>query len=144
MRILSLLTAVFVSLGLSLAAQAADVHKLAVHVDQNDPAVMNMALNNVQNVKKYYESKGEDVIIEVVAYGPGLKMYTADSPVASRISAMSLDIDNLAFSACGNTHRKMSQKAGKDVPLLPEAGIVPSGVVRLVELQEEGYAYVRP
>lgn len=144
MRILSLLTAVFVSLGLSLAAQAADVHKLAVHVDQNDPAVMNMALNNVQNVKKYYESKGEDVIIEVVAYGPGLKMYTADSPVASRISAMSLDIDNLAFSACGNTHRKISQKAGKDVPLLPEAGIVPSGVVRLVELQEEGYAYVRP
>lgn len=144
MRILSLLTAIILSLGLSLGAQAADVHKLAVHVDQNDPAVMNMALNNVQNVKKYYESKGEEVIIEVVAYGPGLKMYTADSPVASRIAAMSLDIDNLAFSACGNTHRKMSQKAGKEVPLLPEAGIVPSGVVRLVELQEMGYAYVRP
>ncbi len=144
MRILSLLTAVLFSLGLSLGAQAADVHKLAIHVDQNDPAVMNMALNNVQNVKKFYESKGEEVEIEVVAYGPGLKMYTADSPVASRIAAMSLDLDNLAFSACGNTHRKMSEKAGKEVPLLPEASIVPSGVVRLVELQEMGYAYVRP
>ncbi len=145
MRILHLMTAVILTLSLSLAAQAADtVHKIAFHVDQSDPAIMNMALNNVQNVQKYYNGKGEAVEIEIVAYGPGLKMYTADSPVAQRIASMALEIDNLAFSACGNTHRKMSLKAGKEVKLLPEAGIVPSGVVRLVELQEQGYAYVRP
>lgn len=145
MRILSLFAALVLSLGLSAGAQAADtVHKIAFHVDQSDPAVMNMALNNVQNVKKYYDSKGEGVEIEVVAYGPGLKMYTANSPVAQRIAAMALENDKLAFSACGNTHRKMSKKAGKEVKLLPEASIVPSGVVRLVELQEQGYAYVRP
>jgi intracellular sulfur oxidation DsrE/DsrF family protein len=145
MRILSFLTAIVMSLGLALSAQAADtVHKIAFHVDQSDPAIMNMALNNVQNVRNYYTKKGEAVEIEVVAYGPGLKMYTADSPVAQRIASMAIEIDNLAFSACGNTHRAMSEKAGKEVKLLPEAGIVPSGVVRLVELQEQGYAYVRP
>src|SRR5690606_26867676 len=44
----------------SIAAHAEEtVHKLAIHVDENDPAVMNLALNNAQNVKQYYEAKGE-------------------------------------------------------------------------------------
>lgn len=120
-------------------------HHVAVHVDENDPKVMNMALNNVQNLVKYYESQGDTVMVELVAYGPGLNMYVpGKSPVADRIATMSLEIETLSFAACGNTHRKMSEKAGKEIALLEEATIVPSGVVRLVELQEQGYAYVRP
>ena len=120
-------------------------HHVAIHVDQNDAKVMNMALNNVQNVSKYYESKGDSVVVEVVAYGPGLMMYVeGKSPVADRISTMSLELDNVSFAACGNTHRKMSEKAGKKIALMDEAAMVPSGVVRLIELQEDGYAYVRP
>jgi hypothetical protein len=120
-------------------------HKVAIHVDQNDPQVMNMALNNVANVISYYESVGDTVEVEVVAYGPGLNMFVeGKSPVEDRISTMSLELDNLSFAACGNTHRAMSAKAGKDVPLMSEATVVPSGVVRLIELQENGYAYVRP
>lgn len=120
-------------------------HKVAIHVDQNDPKVMNLALNNAQNVAKYYESVGDTVEIEVVAYGPGLMMFVeGKSPVASRISTMSLEMDNLSFAACGNTHRKMSEKAGEQITLLDEADMVPSGVVRLIELQENGFAYVRP
>lgn len=120
-------------------------HYLAVHVDQNDPVVMNMALNNVVNVTSHYESLGDTAVIEVVAYGPGLNMYVAGkSPVADRISTMSLELENVSFAACGNTHAKMSKKAGYTVALLDEADVVPSGVVRLIELQEEGYGYVRP
>ena len=120
-------------------------HFVAIHVDQNDAKVMNMALNNVQNVSKYYESQGDSVVIEVVAYGPGLMMYVeGKSPVSDRISTMSLEMDSLSFAACGNTHRKMSEKAGATIPLMDEASVVPSGVVRLIELQEDGYAYVRP
>lgn len=104
-----------------------------------------MALNNVQNVIAYYESQGDTTEIEVVAYGPGLTMFVeGKSPVAHRISTMSLQHDTLRFAACGNTLRKMSEKAGKDVPLLSEAEVVPSGVVHLIELQEQGYAYIRP
>lgn len=120
-------------------------HRVAVHVDQNDPQVMNMALNNVMNLSSYYESQGDTAIVEVVAYGPGLMMFVpGKSPVADRISAMSLELDGLTFAACGNTLRAMSEKAGHDVQLMDEASVVPSGVVRLVQLQEEGYAYVRP
>lgn len=126
-------------------AAIAETHYVAVHVDQNDPKVMNMALNNVVNMTKYYEAKGEEIVVEVVAYGPGLNMFIAGkSPVEDRISTMSLEMDNLSFAACGNTHRKMSEKAGKDVPLMDEAKMVPSGVVRLIELQENDYSYIRP
>ncbi len=120
-------------------------HKIAVHVDQNNKKVMNIALNNIKNLTKYYKSKGDKVIVELVAYGPGLHMLRADtSPVKDRIEVMSLAMPNLKFSACGNTHRKMSKKSGKDVPLLSEASKVPSGVVRLISLQEQGYSYVKP
>ena len=61
-----------------------------------------------------------------------------------RIEEMSLAQDNLAFSACGNTHARMSEASGKEVEILPEASMVPSGVVRLMELQEQGWSYVRP
>jgi len=121
------------------------IHKVAVHVDSNDPKVINLALNNVANIRKYYDSVGEKVEIEVVAYGPGLHMLRADtSPVIDRISVMSLEIDNLKFSACGNTHAVMSKKAGKEVELIDEATMVPSGVVQLITLQEQGYSYIRP
>ena len=121
------------------------VHKVAVHVNENDPAVMNIALNNVQNLTNYYHSKGDTVEVEVVTYGPGLSMLIdGKSPVADRIATMSLEMDNLSFAACGNTHRKMSAKKGEDIALLDEANMVPSGVVRLIELQEDGFAYVKP
>ncbi|MBN2906113.1 MAG: DsrE family protein [Rhodobacteraceae bacterium] len=134
--------------GFALAAGSAawaETHHIAVHVNQNDPQVMTMALNNVQNLTNYYESQGDDVVVEVVAYGPGLNMLIpGKSPVAERIETMALAMHGLTFSACGNTHRAMSAKLGQEVALLDEARIVPSGVVRLVELQEQGFAYVRP
>ena len=143
-RIATLAASAAFALAATVSALAADAHKLAIHVDEADPAVMNMALNNAQNVKAYYKSKGEAVEVEIVAYGPGLKMYTADSPVKERIATMSLENPEMHFSACGNTLQKMSEKAGKDVKLVSEAKVVPSGVVRLMELQEQGWTYVRP
>jgi len=120
-------------------------HKVAIHVDENDKGRMNLVLNNAQNVNKYYESKGDTVDIEIVTYGPGLHMLRADtSPVKARIAAMSLELDNITFSACGNTHAKMTKKSGKKVTLISEAKMVPSGVIRLIELQENGWSYIRP
>jgi intracellular sulfur oxidation DsrE/DsrF family protein len=47
-------------------------HRLVIHVDQNDPALMNMALNNAGHVVEYYHKRGEEVAIEIVAYSQGL------------------------------------------------------------------------
>ena len=122
-----------------------NVHKVAVQVNENDLAVMNIALNNVQNLTNYYHSSGDTVEVEMVTYGPGLNMLIdGRSPVADNIATMSLEMDNLSFAAFGNTHRKLSAKKGEDIALLDEANTLPSGVVRLIELQEDGFAYVKP
>ncbi len=141
-----LLLAAMLTLGTTATAIAEGVaHYVAIHVDQNDPQVMNMALNNAKNVDAYYKSQGDSVTIEMVTYGPGLNMLVAaTSPVRDRIATMSLELDNLTFAACGNTLTAMEAKAGHPVELLEEAKMVPSGVVRLIELQEQGFAYVRP
>ena len=127
------------------ALKAHTPHKIAIQVNDNDPRVMNLALNNAANVAEYYKSKGEPVVIEIVTYGPGLHMLRADSsPVKSRIAHMSLELPQVTFAACANTQANMARQEGKDVTLIPEARVVPSGVVRLTELQEKGFAYIRP
>ena len=129
------------------AQPSAKAHRLAIQVDQNDPAVMNLALNNATNVIEYYRAKGEDVDVDVVTYGPGLHMLRTDtSPVLDRIKSLkdSAFPSKIQFSACGNTKEGMEKKEGHPITVLSEAVIVPSGVVRLMELQEKGWSYVRP
>jgi len=133
------------ALGLSLASVAVSAaeYKLAIQVSDNDPAKMHIALNNAENVQSHYQRMGDSVKVEIVAYGPGLQMYTMNSPVKERIEALSLD-ESYTFAACGNTLAKMEKKAGKQLALLDGSKLVDSGVVRLMELQSQGYAYVRP
>jgi uncharacterized protein len=123
------------------------VHRLLIQVDQNDPAVMNLALNNATNVLEYYRSRGEQTDVDIVAFGPGLHMLRADtSPVGDRVKGLKelAFPGTIRFSACGVTKRGMETKEGKPVALLPEASTVSSGVTHMMELQEQGWSYVRP
>jgi intracellular sulfur oxidation DsrE/DsrF family protein len=127
------------------AANEKKQHKIAIHVDQNDPAVMRLALGNARNAYELYASMGEEVAIEIVAYSQGLHMLRDDtSPVKDEIKSTRAKVPNLAFGACNNTKRAMEKTEGKPVPIIPEATIVPAGIVRLVELQEQGYSYIKP
>jgi hypothetical protein len=129
------------------AQPAVKPHRVVIQVDQNDPAVMNLALNNATNVIDYYRAKGEEINVDVVTYGPGLHMLRADtSPVTDRIKNLKdyAFPGKIQFSACNNTKEGMEKKEGHPITVLSEAIIVPSGVVRLMELQEKGWSYVRP
>jgi intracellular sulfur oxidation DsrE/DsrF family protein len=145
----------FASLSLTSAALAAPKkaphsakpHRIVIQVDQNDPAVMNLALNNATNVIDYYRAKGEEVDVDLVTYGPGLHMLRADtSPVQDRIKRLKdyAFPSKIQFSACNNTKEGMAKNEGHPIDLLSEAVIVPSGVVHVMELQEKGWSYVRP
>jgi hypothetical protein len=59
----------------------AKMHRVAIQVDQNDAAIMNLALNNATNIFEYYLKKGEAVEVNIVTYGPGLHMLRDTSPV---------------------------------------------------------------
>lgn len=132
-------------LALTPIAALADAVRVAIHLDENDPARMALVLNNATNIMSHYEAQGQEVEIQIVTYGPGLHMLRADtSPVAQRISQMSMAHSNISFQACNNTLQAMQRQAGADIALLDEANIVPSGAVHLIELQGQGWAYLRP
>ncbi len=121
------------------------LHRLVLQVNTNEPAVMNLALNNATNVAQYYKDLGEKVTIEVVTFGPGLHMLREDtSPVKARIKSIAQSVPSISFKACGNTQENMHKAEDKEIPLIPEAKVVKSGVVRVMELQEQGWTYVRP
>jgi hypothetical protein len=120
-------------------------HKLVIHVDENDKQVMTIALNNAANVTNYYQGKGEEVEIEIVAYGPGLMMlHAGKSPVKKRVESFEGSFPNITFAACGNTMKLMSKKTGKLPPLVSNAKVVTSGVVQIMTRQEQGWNYLRP
>jgi uncharacterized protein len=143
--VLIAITAGLFSLNMAHADDAK--HRIVIHVDQNDPEVMNLALNNAKNVIDAYRAKNEDVNVEVVAYGPGLHMLRDDtSPVKDRIKEISeLSFpSNITFSACNNTKQGMEKREGHPITIIPQAHLVPAGVVRIMELEEQGYSYVKP
>ncbi len=128
-------------------AESAKTHRVVIQVDQNDVDVMNMALNNAKNVIEHYRAKHEDADVEIVAYGPGLHMLREDtSPVKDRIKQLK-EVSfpsNISFSACNNTKQGMEKREGHPIPIISQATIVPAGVVRIMELEEQGWSYVRP
>jgi uncharacterized protein len=125
-------------------SDATATHKVAIQVSDNDKNLMNRALNNTKNLVELYKAKGETVVVEIVTFHDGLHMLRSESPVKDRIAVMSLENPNIKFIACGNTQANQSKAEGKPVTLLSEATITPSGIVRLIELQKQGYAYIRP
>jgi intracellular sulfur oxidation DsrE/DsrF family protein len=149
LRLLTVCAALVAGVMLAPPRHAAEkkTHRIAVQIDQSDPAMMNLVLNNVANVLKYYHSKGEEAEVDVVAYGPGLNMLRADkSPVQDRLKRIKEGSfpSKVQFSACHNTMMGMQKKEGHPIPIISEATVVPSGVVRLSELQEQGWTYIRP
>ena len=127
------------------AAASKKAHRLVLQVNSNEPATMTLALNNATNVEQYYKERGEKIEIEIVTFGPGLHMLRDDtSPMKDRIKAIAEKSSAISFKACGNTQENMGKAENKAIPLVAQATLVKSGVVRLMELQEQGWTYVRP
>ncbi len=91
-------------------AQAQPVRNRALfQVTDNDPARWNMILNNMINLKEGVGSEG--VEIELIAYGPGIHMLKADSPVKHRIAdALKSGVH---VNACQNTMTGMKLTPGR-------------------------------
>jgi hypothetical protein len=143
--LLPLLLALLLVPATATLADGMKSHKVVLQINDNDPARMNLLLNNASNLIAHYQQKNEPIEIEIVAYGPGLHMLRADtSPVQARIKSFAQSYDNVSFAACGNTKENMSKQAGKEIPLMHEAKLVQAGVVHIIERQEQGWSYVRP
>ena len=140
----------------STSAKAADAktsdaksHRVVFQVSSEDRHAQALVLGNVHNYAAYYKAKGEPVSIEIVAFGPGFSLVRGDmSMMKGEVETLQKDLGaSLVIRACQNTRRAIAESMGKqpsDIPLLPGIEETPSGVVRVAELQEQGWAYLRP
>lgn len=110
--------------------------KVVLQVSDNDAQKWNLALNNAKNVQS---ALGPDASVEIVAYGPGIGMLTADSVVSARVAAAVKA--GVHVVACENT---MKAKKLTPADMNVAVGYVPSGVVELMSKQQQGWGYVRP
>jgi len=124
----------------AFAAEGDKKHKLVIQVSDDNEQVQAIALNNAVNIQKLMGI--DNVAIEIVAYGPGLGLLTTKSKEAERVKSLALQ--DITFSACGNTMAKVEKKTGKKVELTEGVKVVEAGVARIMELQESGYSYIRP
>lgn len=115
-------------------------HRLVLQLSDKDPYKQALVLSVTNNLLTAY---GPDKIaMEVVAFGPGIDLLTADS--ANRARVDSLIAQGVKFDVCLNTIDTIERETGKRPPLNPKATPVQVGVEQILTLVEHGYTLVRP
>ena len=131
------LRSVVLVLGIAGTAAAFAADKALFQVTEADEGKWNLVLNNARNLQAGVGPDGAEV--EVVAFGPGIQLLKAGSPLAARIAEARAAKINVV--ACENT---MAANKLTHADMLPDVGYVPSGVVEVMRKQQQGYAYIRP
>jgi len=134
--------------------------KVVYALDFPDVKRVHLMLNTLNNLVGHYQKNVIDYEISLVAYGPGLQYVMKDfkgtgfvgkpylkrggpagNGTQGRLDALKqLAGDNLTVFACGNT---MTKKNVKKEQLLPYTEVTPGGILKLIELQGEGAAYIK-
>ncbi|MDH3527721.1 MAG: hypothetical protein OEM43_09510 [Gammaproteobacteria bacterium] len=127
------------------SAQAADEkpfaeHKVVLQISDNDPSKQTLVLNVAGNLLKAYGS--DKVDIEIVAFGPGVRLMFAENVNKGRIGGLSAE--GVRFAACNNTIANMTKNLGHEPAINPNAVRVGAGVVRIIDLTGQGYTLVKP
>jgi intracellular sulfur oxidation DsrE/DsrF family protein len=119
-------------------AQAAGTKKVVLQISDGSPAKQTLVLNVANNLLKAFD----DIDVEIVAFGPGLRLLFADNSNSGRIQGLAAS--GVTFSACGNTMRHMTKVLGEKPKLNSNAVVVSAGIGRILELVDQGYVLVRP
>ncbi|WP_455365588.1 DsrE family protein, partial [Kaarinaea lacus] len=136
----------FTMLFASLTVQAAEEakafadKKVVLQISDPNPFKQTLVLNVANNLIKHY---GPDKVdIEIVAFGPGLRLLLDGNANEGRIQGLSAN--GVRFAACNNTLTNMTKLLGEKPKLNSHAKVVDAGVVRVIDLTSEGYTLVKP
>lgn len=114
-------------------------YRAVFHVDQKDEQVFNLAVNNVINLLNAIPEQEHDLVVLLNGPAVGLMTREAVTPFLDRIQG--LVERGVRFQVCGNALRRfeVSRKS-----LTSECQIIPAGIVGLIDLQNQGFAYIKP
>lgn len=114
--------------------------KIVLQISDPNPFKQTLVLNVASNLVKHYGP--DQVDVEVVAFGPGLRLLFADNANAGRIQGLAAS--GVRFSACTNTLKKMTKALGEKPILNQHASAERPGVVTIVDLVGKGFVLVKP
>lgn len=118
---------------------------IVIHVNFNDAERYGLVLNNIENICDYYRERETLLDLRVVCHGPGLHLLRADtSPVRERLLEIGQRYGELGLYACGNTIERMTRAEGTAPELIDPAILVDAGLPEIVELQIQGFSYLKP
>lgn len=110
--------------------------KVLLEVNSANPASWNLAVNNAAQIMQVVGM--DKAQIEVVAWGPGIKMLVKGSPVAEHIQ--SLSSYGITFTACGNTMKALHITPND---LVAGATVVPGAIGEIVKRDHEGWTQIK-
>jgi intracellular sulfur oxidation DsrE/DsrF family protein len=138
----SALGAAFATSRANAATEAAPPGKLKVVYHLSDLDKVNFVLGNIQN---HFDGVGgpDNVTIALVVHGQALRAFhsaSANPDITRRVGQFSKA--GLELAACGNTMKSQKVELRDLLPGFVSAD--QGGVVRIAELQSQGYLYLRP
>lgn len=137
-------------------ARAEPVAKVVYHADFADPRRFSAMLTSINNMVTTYQNDLAEYDVRIVFVAHGIRFVTADelkdTPFAEdaalkarrkdlieRLRSLH-DTQGVKLELCGITREQVRLEPAK---LIAGVELVPSGVVRIAELQHQGFAYIK-
>ncbi|MBO8181395.1 MAG: DsrE family protein [Archaeoglobus sp.] len=121
--------------------------RVVFHIDLDSTPTFELLLGNIRNLLKSVENiekveKVERIEIAVVANGYAVKLFTKPNLEKYAEEIETLVEKGVVFYVCNNALTNLVNVKPESISDLCE--IIPAGVVKLIELQKKGYAYIKP
>lgn len=113
-------------------------YNVVLHVDQKNSDILKMALRNAANYLKALTNEKFEIVI--VANAGAVLLFTENLSELRKNFEELLE-RGISFRICANA---LAENGIARDQLWPGCDIVPAGIVELVKLQNEGFAYIKP
>lgn len=137
-------------------AHAADIAKVVFHADFADPRRFSAMLTSINNMVTHYQNELIDYDVRIVFVAHGIRFVTDDKlagtpfeedpelaerrqNIVGRLDALR-SVQGVKLELCNITRSQIN--LGED-SLAEGVTLVPSGVVQIAALQDEGFAYIK-
>jgi hypothetical protein len=119
-------------------------NKVLIHVANDDTQRLAQALDDIEDLLRFYKNGHQNAHVEVVVNGRGMELVRSDVSVfAERIQRLQREYDNLTFAACQNTIDRLAREQKITVRLLPGVVTIDSGMAEIMRRQNQGWTYLQ-
>ncbi|WP_028584843.1 DsrE family protein [Desulfogranum mediterraneum] len=115
------------------------IYKAVFHLDINDEQSFNIGLTNISNLLRAIPGKPYDLMI--LCNGPAVHLVMEENCLSQAELIKELLQAEVKIQVCGNALERY--KITKE-SLVSGCEIVPLGIATLIQVQNQGYAYVKP